>query len=448
MPDTNTVDEVTSNRTNARGGLSRRPVEDETVGPSGGPAKVARSGIEEETHEGGRRGRAYSKSIEEMLTKMEKEPSDAREAAPHEEGDADEDEEANAAEEEAAGGDGGEDADAADTDEPAGEEAVEGDGKETGEGEEDTLDPATEAGAAAARLEARNRELLAELETARKTPKSQRSDYETALIAAEMAYIDEGSVPALRKFLSVITGAAPDSKEVDAELAGLYTDLTARELGVPLDENQKVLRDNARTRLERARDKREKAESDKKPVAGNSADDVQYGEATKFVDNLLSTKSQSGTSLADEYPMLMELAQDFDGYAPSEVIARAIRQEIMTGTLDPSGKQDVDLIRAVAPKIEKHYDAVAKKIEAARAKKTKPGTTTPSGKKPKAAVEASKETRTAPAHTITNAAASRAPAKLPKATVVKGKTTGEKTRKDFPSEQAWKDYLFNKHFKS
>ena len=444
MPETATRDEIASDRTNTRGGLSRRPSEEETVGASGGPAKVSRSGIEEETHEGGRRGRSYSKAIEEKLAQFEKEDRDG--LASHEEGDADEDEPSEAAEETAAEGE----PEAAGASADSGEhvEAAEGEGSEEGEGEE-APDPSAEWQTTAQRLEARNRELLSELETARKTPKSQRSDYENALIAAEKAYVDEGSVPALRKFLSVITGAEPDSKEVDAELAGLYTDLTARELGVPLDENQKVLRDNARTRLERARDKREKAEAEKKPVVDNSADDVHYGEATKFVDNLLSTKSQSGTSLADEYPMLMTLAQDFDGYGPGEVIARAMRQEIMTGTLDPNGKQDVDLIRAVAPKIERHYDAVAKRIEAARAKQNKPGTTTPS-EKPKAAVEASKEQRQSTgARTITNAAASRAPAKTPKVqTKQKASTTGEKTRKDFPSEAMWKDYLFNKHFKS
>jgi hypothetical protein len=440
-----TVDEVTNNRTNARGGLSRRPVEEETVSMAGGPAKVSHSGIEDETHEGDRRGRAYPKVVEDLLAKFEKEGQDARTPDPHEEGDADEDEEAAADE--------ASDVAAAGADEPASGEAAEGDGDEEGGGKEEgddkegTPDPVAETRAANETLTKRNQELLSELEVARKTPKTVRTERETALVAAEAAYIEEGSVPALRKFLGIVTGAAPDSKEVDAELAGLYADLTSRELGVPLDDNQRTLRDNARTRLLLARDKREKVDADKKPADDNTAADVQYGEATKFVDNLLSTKTQSGTSLADEYPMLMTLAQDFDGYTPSEVIARAIRQEIMTGTLDPKDKQDVDLIRAVAPKIEKHYDAVAKKIEAMRAQQKKSGIT-PSAE-PKAAVEASKEPRQSPgARTITNAAASRAPAKLPKATVVKGKTTGEKTRKDFPSEAGWKDYLFHKHFKS
>lgn len=440
MPET--VDEVTSNRTNVRGGLSARPVEEETVSATGGgAAKVSRSGIEDETHDGGgKRGRTYSKSIEDMLAKFDKgENADDRAPAPHDEGDADEDEPGDDA---TADGDApADDVAGAETGDDAGDAAA-----EVEEGD-DTPDPTAEWQSKASTLEQRNRELLSELETARKTPKAQRSERETALVAAEASYIEEGSVASIRKFLSVITGAAPDSKEVDAELAGLYTDLTARELGVPLDENQRTLRDNARTRMLLARDKREKAEADKKPPVDNPADEVQYGDAARHVDNLLATKGQSGTSLADEYPMLMTLAQDFDGYSPSEVIARAVRREIMTGTLDPSKTSDLDMIRAVAPKIEKHYDGVARNIEAARAKQRKPGTT-PSVK-PKAASEPSKEQRQSPeARTLTNAAASRAPAKLPKATVVKGKTVGEKTRKDFPSEAAWKDHLLNKHFKS
>jgi hypothetical protein len=434
VPETNTRDEVVTRSVAPRGvgGAVARPMQEETVAASTGITSVERSGIEDENHgTGGRRNRAYKASTTELLEKFEQEEKAG--LASHEEGDADEDE-APADDAEAQVDAGGESSDAA---------GDEGDAAEAGE--EAAPD---EWQTKAATLEQRNRELLGELDTARKTPKAERSDRETALIAAEASYVDEGSVPALRKFLGVIVGAAPDSKEVDAELAGLYTDLTAKELGVALDQNQQALRDNARTRMLLARDRREKADADKKPATDNSAGDVQYGEAAKFIDTQLVTKGQSGTSLADEYPMLMHLAQDFDGHAPSEVLARAIRQEIMTGTLDPRTTSDVDMIKAVAPKIERHYDAVAKRIEAARAKTRKPDTTNPSVK-PKAAVEASTEQRQSTgARTLTNAAASRAPAKPPKTMKQKAPTTDTKTRRDFPSEAAWKDHLLNKHFQS
>ena len=432
MPDTNTVDEEVARAPKATGrGLSARPTHDETIA-SDGAVKVQRSNAEDENH-AHRAGRTYKESTEKLLAQIEKDGG----LAPHEEGDADEDEPA----------DNGDDSEGAD--DSADETAAPAAAGDVGDADDadDGGDEAPALTETAARLEARNRELLGELETARKTPKSQRSDRETALVAAEAAYYDEGSVPALRKFLSIVVGAAHDSKEVDAELSGLYTDLTARELGVTLDDNQRSLRDNARTRLLLARDKREKVEADKKPVADNSADTVKYDDAAKHIDNLLTTKTQSGTSHADEYPMLMTLAEDFDGFKASEVLARAIRREIETGSLDPK-LSDIDLVRAVAPKIEKHYASVAKKIEAASAKNKKPDTTTPSSKKPKAAVEASNERRQSTgAPTITNATASRAPAKNPKVEKQKAGTT-EKTRKDFSSDAAWKNHLFDKHFKS
>jgi hypothetical protein len=242
-------------------------------------------------------------------------------------------------------------------------------------------------------------------------------------------------------------GAPPDSKEVNAELAGLYVDLSAQEVGVPLDQSQQAFRDNARTRLLLARDRREKADGDKKTNPDNSAGEVSYETAAKHLDGLLNTRTKSGTSISDDYPMLMTLAQDFDNFAPSEVLARAIRQEIMTGTLDVNAS-DIDMVKAVAPKIEQHYERVGKKIQAALAKKTKkPDTTTPSVK-PKVKVDAVTEQRQKPAaRTITTATASRAPAKLPKEAKKAASTTGAKTRKDFPSEAAWKEHLFDKHFK-
>lgn len=431
-------DEVVSERTAkpSAGGLAARPVVHETVDAGTGTVKVVKSGVEEETmKDAGRKGRAFKESTMKLLEKFEQEE---KVAPAHDEGDVDEDEPAD------------------DTDAPADpddeglvdEGAAAGEGEAPKEGETAEKPVVDEWQTKAATLEARNRDLVNELETARKTPKAQRTERENTLLAAEAAYVDEGSIPAIRKFLSVVTGAAPDSKEVDAELSGILTDLTARELGVALDQNQRTLRDNARTRLLLGRDKREKVEREKQPVAGNGADDVQYEQATQYVSNQLTTKGQSGTSIADEHPMLMALTQDFDHYTPAEVIARAIKHEIEVGTLDPTRHTDADMIRYVAGKAEKHYEAVAKKIEAARSKQTKTDTTKPSVQ-PKVAAKASTEQRQSPeARTITNATASRAPAKPPKTTKQKESTSTAKTRKDFPSESAWKEHLLAKHFPS
>lgn len=444
MAENQIVDEVVSERPAAGRGRAARVVHQETIAADGA-VKILNGGIEQDSHsDAPRQGRAFKQSTLDLLSKLDKEDAgdeDEAPLAPHEQGDADEDEPDDAAA-----------APVGDADEAVDEGA---DVADAGGEPDDAApaagvpDPVKEWQTKAQTLEERNRALLTELDTARSTPKSKRSERETTLLAAEAAYIDEGSVPALRKFLSVIVGAAPDSKEVTAELTGLYADLTSQEVGVPLDQSQQAFRDNARTRLLLARDRREKADSEKKAEPGNDAGEaVQYERAAQHLDNLLVTKSQNGTSVADEYPMLMALAQDFDGYKPSEVLARAIRQEIMTGTLDPS-TTDIDMVRAVAPKIEQHYDAVAKKIEAARAKKNKqPGTTTPSVT-PKVKVEAATETRQGTgARTITTATASRAPATTPKETKQKAAATGEKTRKDFKTDAAWKEHLLSKHFAS
>ncbi len=434
MAENHTVDEVVGERPVAgRAGTAARPVYSETITAGNGESKIFNSNVEKDNHsDAPRQGRAFKQSTLDLLDKMEKEG-----IAPHEQGDADEDEPPETVVESADEGDADEPAVVVEAAEPA----------EVEEGTEPAApDVIKEWQTKAQTLEQRNREMLVELETARKTPKAQRSERETALVTAEAAYIDEGPVAALRKFLSVIVGAAPDSKEVNAELAGLYVDLTSQEVGVPLDQSQQAFRDNARTRLLLARDRREKADSEKKAEPGNDAGEtVQYERAAQHLDTLLDTKSQSGTSLADEYPMLMTLAQDFDGFKPSEVLARAIRQEIMTGTLDVK-MADADMVRAVAPKIEQHYERVGKKITAALAKK-KTDTAAPSGK-PKVKVDAATETRQSPAaRTITTTTAGRAPATTPKATKPKAPTT-EKARKDFKTDAAWREHLLERHFKS
>lgn len=443
MPVTNTVDEVVNERpAGALRGLPARSVQEETVSVGGGAAKVIKSGIEDETHDGRGRQRVLKESTTKLLEKFEKEP------APHEEGDPDEDADGNpiAGEDDDAGeadgepgddagGDEGEPSDAGDDDEGA-----EGDGKKDEEGDEATPDLIVDN----QRLAARNRELLSELEEARKTPKAERTEREAALSDALDAYYEGGSVAAFRKFIGVVVGAAPDSKEVDAELSGVFLDLSEREVGVPLDPNQRSLRDNAKTRLLLARDKRDKADAAKKPIADNSADiGIEYG--TRMIDGLLTTKEQGGTSIADEYPMLMALSEQLDGYKPAEVLARAIKAEVDTGTLNPK-LSDIELIRSVAPKIEKHYGTVAQRINAATVKNTKTDTTKPSVKPKVAKQESTEQRQSTGARTLTNATASRAPANPPKTTTKPKATSEKKTRKDFPSDAAWREHLLTTHF--
>ncbi len=413
----------------AAGPLGRKTV-NESFDPETGATKVVRGkSVEEDSvREGGSKGRTLKESTLKLMAALDKPAND--------EGDADEDgidalDEAAAVE--------GEPADA-----EAAEPSEEGDAGEEGEGEakSEATSDADEARATNARLSASNARLVAELEAARQSPK-ERAAHETMLAEAYAAYVDEGSVPAFRKFIGAIVGAAPDSKEVDAELAGVYADLTARELGVPLDETQQAKRGEARARLELARDKREKkAESDKS--AANPGEAQQIEQATKYVDNLLGLKSQSGTSIADEFPMLMTLAQDYDGFPPAEVLARAIKHEFKTGELDPQ-TNEMEAVRQIARKIEKHYDDVSSKIEKARAAKIKSTTQSGVPKKPAAVSESQEQRQKQGARTITNATASVAPGTKPKMKTQKAVVV-EKARSDFKTDRAWRDHLLKAHF--
>lgn len=439
MPAPEVVDEVVSTRAN---GGSLRPVINETVTEQGASARVSDGLKEETTGEGGIVGRKFKPSTIALFDALEgKAPAakPAKGAAPaaHEVGDADEDEpkdEAPAAAHEEG-----------DADE--GEAPAEGEAEGETTEEETTDEPPAELEVLRTektRLEQTNKQLVAQLDAARKTPVRERTPREKALLEAEAAYVDEGSVPALRKFLATVIGAAPDSAQVDEELAGLYADLTAKELNVPLDQSQQAMRKASRAQLALARDKREKAESEKKPVDDNDAVARQQIEgAARVIDNELVTKGQAGTSLADEFPKLMSLAQDFDGMPPSQVLATAIRRELLAGSLDPNAPNSVN-IRAVAQKIEAHYEAVAKKISASLA----PKTDTTKGTSKQAPTNATNKPQSGAngqgARTISQANAGKAPGTAPK---IKAKNTSvaEKSRKDFKSENEWRNYLFDKH---
>jgi len=442
MPETQVIDEVVSTRART-GGQVARPMVDEVVEAGTGVTKTIRAGVEEETTgEGGKKGRSFKESTLKLMEKLDK-PDEG--IAPHEQGDADEDDAA----EGAATGDGADAADGDDADE--GEKTGEGEKPAEGEATKDdapkTEDVVKEWQTKAEQLEAHNRHLVSENEQLRgRKPTVEREAHEKILSEAWQSYVEEGSVPALRKFLGAVVGAAPDSKEVDSELAGLYTDLTSRELNVPLTESQAALREAARARLALARDKRERTAAQTKTTepANGGEDGQRVGQVTQYVGNLLTVKAQGGTSIADEFPLLMSLSEDFDGVAPSELIARAMLREAQVGTLPPTLAQDeLACTRFIASKIEKHYKAVADKISTKTAKNN---TAQPTGKNPTVANKASTEPRQSHgARTLTNATASVAPATPPKVKSEAKPKTGPKTRKDFKSDAEWRSHLLAKH---
>jgi hypothetical protein len=413
------VDEVVSTRVQQGGSVARQNI-DEVVDPRSGSTRVVRSSSEEESvGEGGRNLKATAardKAIENALNSHDEGDAD--------EGDTDEDEGTDTSDE----GDG-------DEGEEAGEGSEsEGDEEET---EEEQPDPVKEWEAKYTDIETRNRALVSELEAAKATPKRERSEREQALVEAEESYVNDGSVPALRKFLGVILGAAADSKEVDAELAGIYADLTAKELNVPLTEAQAAKREAARARLALDRDKRERKAASEKPAQANSGEGPQIEKAAQYLDNFLSTKGQGGTSIADEYPLVMALSEDFDGMKPGELIARALDREFQVGTLSPTMSEDA-LVRAALTKINKHYKSVVEKIQKTTSSKNN-DSAKPTGKKPAAAQASQDKRQSHGARTITNATASVAPATKPK---VKTKPA-QQAKKTLVS----KDEVLDKFFK-
>lgn len=406
------VDEVVTNST-PRGGMQRasaHPVVEETINESGGVVAQS-SGVEEDrVSEGGVRGRVLSESTKKLLAKLEA----------------------------------GKNADDPDDDVVEGEETVDPDDEGLVAKDEETVETEEEPAKKEAppvndewrekalRLEATNRQLLARAEAREKqaAPSNPRVE---ALLAAEQAYVDEGPIAAVRKFISIVLDSKHDGQDVDTELAGLYTDLTARDLNVPLEQSHLALREASRARLALARDKRErKAQSDAATSKPEQADDQPSDQAITFIDNQLRTKGEGDKTFADEFPMLMTMAEHLDGAPPGKLLATVIKREIQIGNLDPKLPDDV-LIRTAAQRIEKHYQGLWSKFPGSKTDITKSGDS-----KTATATTASKDQRQATqARTINNATASVAPATSPKTKKIEPKT---EERPKFKSKRDAQDY--------
>lgn len=284
-------------------------------------------------------------------------------------------------------------------------------------------------------VERANRKLVADLEAARAAPReAPLSERHTQLADAEETYVNEGASAAFRKFLGVVLGAAPDSKEVEAELALAYMDLTAGDLGVPLTDAQQAKRDAARARLALARDKKERksAAETPKPVPEQTGADIE--KMSSFIGNRLTTKNAEGKSLGDDFPLLTRFSQTLDGMSPDTLIARTIDLYSKTGVIDVAsyGNRDDDLIRDVAKKIEEHYDNLASEFGKAKTPKTDTTQSKP------AIAPTSEEQRQSHGARITNANAGAAPASPPT------KKTTEKKKLPLKGS-ARREALFNKH---
>lgn len=270
--------------------------------------------------------------------------------------------------------------------------------------------PAVEDHAAAIeRLSTKNREIVAELEKLKSGgPKRAEPDARAKSLDEIERMFGDNPVAAIRKLAALHHNVAdPASKDVDAEMSGIYQDLTERELNVPLDPATKAQRESARTRklLEREqRERRAEQEAASKPPP-EDPEAKMFADHSTIIGTHLSSKQPDGKAVADAYPLTMKFAERLHGNKPSDLILRAIRSGFATGEFDPKATDDA-LITQAAKKLEAHYQALADSFVEARQPSTAPPTTA-DATAPK--VEAQPQA----SRTITNASASVAPATPP-----------------------------------
>ena len=288
-----------------------------------------------------------------------------------------------------------------------------------------------------------NRRLVAELD-AKKTPtKRELAAHEKLLQEAYDSYLDD-STGAVRKMLAAILGVDdPQHPDVSAEVALLYTDLTANELGVPLDATHKAARDARRAVQLHGRDKRErKAESEKKPEPAPDADKAAAEHWSGVIANHVGLKNETtGKTIAEEFPLTMKLSTRIDGMKPEMLLWKIIERETRAGNFSPTEDGDT-LVRKAAKIVESHYDGIRNDFVVTL---PPPPDTTKQSAPAAPAIPASKDQRQSPAaRTITNASASVAPATAPK--LKPATPSEEKARKDFKNDKEYRAYLLNKHF--
>lgn len=287
------------------------------------------------------------------------------------------------------------------------------------------------------RVSTRNRELVAELERLKVSPRAEPSARAKALEQVERMYLDD-PVAAVRLLIATVQGVDdPKHKDVDAELSGFYQDLTARELGVPVDPTRHELRESTRTRLALARDKREwKSEREAATAAPPDDPEVKLAaEHASLIGNRLTSKLSDGKTVGEAYPLTMKLAERLTGKKPEAMILAALRDGFKTGEFDPKDN-DHALIEQAAKKIEAQYQALGDLFGEARP--TAPSTAaTPT---PSTDATASKDAAQRQAgRSITNASASVAPATPP------AKPAPTETKPAFKSERERRLAIARKH---
>lgn len=280
------------------------------------------------------------------------------------------------------------------------------------------------------RLADTNRQLVQDLESERKRPRNEMNERMKALDEAERTYLDD-PVKAYRQFVATVLNVKPDSKEVDEELSGFYTDLTAKELQVPLEAAHKATREAARTKQQLARDKRERlaeSEANKNP-SNQDTDSQKETQASQFITRMFNDKQE----LREKYPLTMQLSEQLDNLKPEVLIWKVIERDSKAGVIKVTDN-DVDTVEQALKLIEAHYESVVETVSKA---KTKKADTTKQAETKSNANDSKEKTRQGQGtHTITNANASRAPSVPP----VKKQPEQQAERPKFKSKKEAQDW--------
>jgi hypothetical protein len=259
---------------------------------------------------------------------------------------------------------------------------------------------------------AHNRALAAENQQlrSRPAPKFEPPAHVKALEEAVEIY-DRDPTTSIKRFLAVVLDAAHDSKEVDEELSGVYGDLTAKEIGVPLEQAAKANRNATLARLALARDKKSRqvqpAESAPNPENGVGSQQVAEANAKYIRENFLDAKQGDKPTVAERYPLMNAMSEEFDGMKPEELLWQVLKSEKDAGNpFFTSPRKEDELVEFAAKRVEDHYSGIIERASKARKQ--------PDTAKPNNAQAASNEQRQQTgARTINNARASQAPASPP-----------------------------------
>ena len=257
------------------------------------------------------------------------------------------------------------------------------------------------------RMEARNRELVSELEKLRSAPRGGGSDLATQ--AAKMYLQDPQR--ALRMLVAAgLEIEDLESKDIDGELEGLLLEAAGKDLGVPLEPTKKLEHDQRRLRHQLRLQKTEAS----RPKA---ADDDGTAQRLEIIERVASP-------IVEKYPHARDLAEHIDGKPLREIVNQVILVGLATGELDGNASNEALVSRALDV-IESRYKRIGDRIVASR----KPAESPTSGASDKPG-----------ARTVTTSNASVAPTKAPE-------PPKQEQEKEPASEEERRAAILARHFK-